>query len=74
MCLGSGPTPRCLARLPRLGTLQRLVSPYCFKNHDLWRCVGSLVGAVLRWIGDWPNAMRNIDLFSCINQGTKGVV
>jgi hypothetical protein len=34
---GGGPTPRRLARLPRLGVqavVQRLVSPYRFKNHD----------------------------------------
>jgi hypothetical protein len=33
---GGGPTPRRLARLPRLGVqsvVQRLVSPYRFKNH-----------------------------------------
>ena len=32
----TGPTPRRLARLPRLGVqavVQRLVSPYRFKNH-----------------------------------------
>jgi hypothetical protein len=33
---GGGPMPRRLARLPRLGVqavVQRLVSPYRFKNH-----------------------------------------
>jgi hypothetical protein len=33
---GSGPTPRRLARLPRLvvqEAVQHLVSPYRFKNH-----------------------------------------
>ena len=45
--LGGGPTPRCLARLPLLGVsrrrlqamVQRLVSPYRFKNHVVgdWR-------------------------------------
>jgi hypothetical protein len=35
---GGGPTPRRLVRLPRLGVqavIQRLGSPYRFKNHDL---------------------------------------
>ena len=30
--------------------------------------LGSLAGAALRWVDGWPNAMRNIDLFS--NQGS----
>jgi hypothetical protein len=38
---GGGPTPRRLARLPRLGVqavVQRLDSPYRFKNHDAEHC------------------------------------